>query len=53
MKQIPENDQDIKKLLYDQLPLLIERLRTPGEQDCLYVATAISEIVGTIQLIDR
>jgi|GEM_PF-7018469 len=44
MRIIPENQRDIKELLYEQVPMLIEKLKTCDAKDSLCVVKAILEI---------
>ena len=45
MKTVPENQQDIKKLLYEQIPVLIKKLECCNPGDAYTVTQAIISIL--------
>lgn len=51
MKQIPENSQDVKKLLYEQLALLIEKSKAAMDTQSLTALNA--EIRQTALLLNN
>lgn len=51
MEPTPKNSRDVKKLLYEQVPLLIEKLKCCDDRDCYPIVCAVLEITSRLETI--